>query len=221
MISVCIPTFEQYGAGVKNLTLLLNTLLPQKGSFEVIISDNSKDNNIKDLVKKYADRLDIRYFKNSILGVSHNSNNAISKARYDKIKPMYMDDTFTVNTALESFSKALDKYDWVISNSIVINEKGQRIQIKNAQWSDHIIKGFNTIGMPSVMAYKGKDILFDPTLHTMLDCEFYYRLHQKYGKPGEIKDRIVAQRYHDNSSSRKMPNTKLKEIEMLNLKYQL
>jgi hypothetical protein len=221
MISVCIPTFEQYGAGVKNLTTLLNSLVPQKGIFEVVISDNSKDDKILNLLKLYESRLDIRYYHNKILGVSPNTNNAISKARYDKIKPMYMDDTLVTIDALQTFSKHLDKHNWVISWSTVINETGRAIGLKNANWSDHIMQGKNTIGMPSVMAYKGKDILFDPTLHTMLDCEFYYRLYQKYGDPGVIKDRIVTQRYHDNSSSRKMPNTKDKEIEILNLKYNL
>jgi glycosyltransferase involved in cell wall biosynthesis len=215
MISVCIPTYEQYGMGPTYLAELLNSLVIQNIVFEVIVSDNSDDNTIKEVVETFKNKMDISYYHNPVKGISHNTNNAISKAKYKKIKPMYQDDRLNYNGALKLFSEALDTKQWVICNSMIIHAGGGRAGAKNAYWHECINEGTNTIGMPSVMAYNKTDITFNPKLHTMLDCHFYTQLFEKYGLPAHIKQRIVDQRYHDNSASRKEKNTKEEDIEYL------
>lgn len=220
MISICIPTFEQYGTGVKHLRELLDTIVPQKGEFEVIVSDNSADDNIKNLCQEYPS-LNIRYFKNPIIGISHNTNHAIYQAKSSNIKLMYMDDRFTTSDALLQFDEALNTHKWVASHSLIIDGHGQRIGVKHAQWSEKIIQGFNTIGMPSVTAFHKPKFEFDPNLKTLLDCEYYFLLKKEYGLPGIIPKAIVAQRYHDNSTSRKQVNMKESEYKYLIKKHNL
>lgn len=219
MISVCIPTFEQYGFGVHYLTQLLNSIVPQKGTFEVIISDNSKDDSIKTLCALYQDRLPLKYFHNPIIGISANTNNAIEKASYSKIKIMYMDDLLMDNYALAHFSEALNKSEWVTSNSYRLDGNGKHGLIKRPTYTPGIIQGYNTIGMPSVVGFRKNSFRFDENLKTLLDCEFYYFMHKNYGFPALIEKPIVGQRYHVNSTSSKQGNLRVTEFEYLKTKY--
>src|SRR5574339_104484 len=115
MISICIPTYEQYGHGVRMLTQLLNSIKKQTISYEyeIIISDNSEDDKVKDLISQYKS-LPISYYKNPVKGASENINNAISLAKYDYIKIMCQDDVFMDYNAINKFVKALNANGWVI-----------------------------------------------------------------------------------------------------------
>lgn len=219
MISVCVPTFEQYGFGVKHLTILLDSLVKQKGVFEVVISDNSKDHAIMELCLVYARKLDLHYHHNPIIGISANTNNAIDHARYEKIKPMYMDDVLVGNYALAEFSEALNRVGWAVSDSYKISANDVREKIKVPYWRDQVLQGFNSIGMPSVVAFRKNELRFDPKLVTLLDCEFYWLLKETYGEPEFIRKPIVGQRYHANSTSSKQVNRRLEEFEYLKQKH--
>lgn len=219
MISVCIPTFEQYGFGVKHLTILLDSLLKQKGGFEVIISDNSKDKEISNLCFEYGKKLDLHYHHNPVIGISQNTNNAIELAHYDKIKPMYMDDVLTNNYALAHFSESLNRIGWAVSDSYKLSANDVREKTKVPYWRDEVLKGFNSIGMPSVVAFRKNELRFDPKLVTLLDCEFYWLLKEKYGLPEFIRHPLVGQRYHANSTSSKQVNKRLEEFEYLKEKH--
>lgn len=219
MISVCIPTFSQYGHGVKHLTILFDSLIKQKGVFNVIVSDNCETGEIKTLCDLYKNRLPIYYYYNPIIGISSNTNNAIEHATFDKIKLMYMDDKFENNYALAHFSEALNRTGWAVSDSYKISANDVREKIKVPYWRDEILKGFNSIGMPSVIAFRKNELMFDPKLVTLLDCEFYWLLKEKYGDPEFIRKPLVGQRYHSNSTSSKQVNRRLEEFEYLKQKH--
>jgi hypothetical protein len=218
-VSICVPTFEQYGFGAKHVTDLLDSIVKQKGSFEVIISDNSANDEIFDVVKRYFDKFEIRYYKNPKRGISNNTNFAIDQARYDKIKPIYMDDILVGEYAIAEFSEALNRSAWAISDSYKITATGYKVKQKVPYWRDEVIQGFNSIGMPSVVAFRRNDIRFDPKLVTLLDCEFYWLLRERYGDPEFIRKPIVGQRYHENSTSSKQVNRRIEEFEYLKEKH--
>lgn len=221
MISVCVPTFSQYGHGVKHLTILFNSLEKQKGVFNVIISDNCETGEIKTLCDFYKNRLPIYYHFNPIIGISANTNNAIEHATFDKIKLMYMDDICCDPYCLAHFSESLNRKEWAVSNSYKINGAGVRIRIKQPTWSDRVLEGFNTIGMPSVVGFRKNEFRFDEKLKTLLDCEFYWLMYKKFGEPEWIRKPIVSQRYHDNSTSSIQGNMRVSEFEYLKKKYNL
>ena len=91
MISVCIPTYEMNGKGAEYLEYSFNILYQQTFTdFEIIISDHSKTDLIKELCDRWATVLDIKYLRNEYKrgSSSANVNNAVI-ARIDNIKAIY------------------------------------------------------------------------------------------------------------------------------------
>ena len=80
--SIAISTYEMQGKGMDFLNFSLSMLMKQTfKDFEVIISDNSKNDSIKILCEKWKDYINIKYFKNDINKLdnpSANINNAIN-----------------------------------------------------------------------------------------------------------------------------------------------
>lgn len=210
-LSVCIPTYEQNGNGTKMLKLLLDSIAVQKTNFlfEVVVSDNSVDDNIENLCKGYS----VRYFRFENKGISVNTNNAILKANSDCIKIMFQDDLLIGENALQKFYDALQNNHWVISNSIIIDGLGNEIKKKKTKYI-HKQLNCNTVGMPSVLATKHK-VLFCPILTTMMDIEYYYRMYKKYGKPYIINEYIIGQRRWDGSVTESTKSKHRQELALL------
>lgn len=217
-ISVCIPAFEQYGFGAHTLSALLETLINQKGvEFEIVVSDNAKDNSIKAVCDRYPG---VKRFKNELRGIAENINNAMDKAENWSIKPMFQDDLLLSSTALADIAFALKFNKWVTCAGFSINEHGKAGKTRLPMYSPSILRGQNTIGMPSVIAHDFNDgILYDTKLRTLVDCDFYYQLHKAYGNPGVIKKKLIGSRYWDNSTSRKQGDLRPKEVPYLMKKY--
>ena len=214
-VSICIPAFEQYGHGLRTLKELLDTTKRLKGKFEVIVSDNSEGYEIENLCKGY----DLRYFKNPDRGISVNTNFAISKANYNLIKPMYQDDKFINPDAINQIAFSLKFDHWVTCSGVSMNENGRPTGNRSPQYTPKIMDGKNTIGMPSVIAYRKNGLTFDSNLKTMLDCDFYYRMHKEYGAPGYIKSKLIGSRYWSHSTSRQQGSFLQNEVPLLKERY--
>lgn len=214
-LSICIPAFEQYGKGVTTLTALLESLKNQKGLFEVIVSDNSEGDAIKNVCDKY----NVSYYHNPVRGVSANTNYAISKAKYAAIKVMYQDDLALSNDMVNEFAYALSFNNWVVSNGNRIDDIGKVGKPIHPVYTDGIINGKNTIGMPSVTGFIKPPFQFDTKLKTLLDCEFYWQLHKFYGKPYIIKKNLIGSRYWDYSTSRQQGNLTDQDYKYLQTKW--
>lgn len=91
-ISVCISIYEAGGHGLSQLHhLIQSTLIQDHPNFEIVVSDDSYNNEIEDYCRRYP----IRYFRNERKGKSSiNMNNAINHATGEIIKPMFGDDYF-------------------------------------------------------------------------------------------------------------------------------
>lgn len=205
MISICIPTYEQKGVGAHYLTQLLYSIRTQafKGIYEVVISDNASGPQIKDVCDRFPD-LPINYHFNPQRGASENINNVIALAKYDKVKLMMQDDLFNSVNALEVYSDLLEGAGWVVADSIHIDANGRQTGKRAAKYDPTNFED-NTVGMPSVMAFKKAHMqppYFDTRLKTFCDLYFYYKLHETYGPPEIVPHQLVAQRYHNASLSR-------------------
>ena len=211
MVSVIIPTYEQKGFGYKMLANLLHNISRQVTSVpvEVLVTDNSKD----DMCERVAKHYNATYLRNpDRVGVSANTNFSIDNARYDTIKPMYMDDLFKGKSALQRFTEAMKTNDWVISNSVVINEAGlPKREYKSVFTPGRMDK--NTVGMPSCIAFRRNHVRFDESLKTILDMVFYNDLYDAYGMPGHIDKASICQRYWRGSISRNQTNMHQQEAE--------
>ena len=216
-ISVCIPAFEQYGYGAQTLTECLESVINQEGEFEIIVADNSDS----DIIRKVCDRYPVAYYHNPKKGISENTNFAISKAGCKNIKVLYQDDKLLTNTALQDFSFALLFNGWVASSGRAMNDRSQLLRFTEPKWRGENIFVKNSIGMPSVTAFRNCGLKFDEELKTLLDCDFYFNLHKEYGQPGIIKKPLVASRYWDGSTSRQQGNMAAKEMPYINKKHSL
>ena len=215
-ISVCIPAFEQYGHGAQTLTECLESVFMQKGiEFEVIVSDNSNS----DIIKNVCDRYPVAYYHNPDKGISQNTNFAISRAGYNNIKVIYQDDKLLTETALLDFATALLFNGWVASAGRAMNEQSLLGRFTFPKWSGERIFEKNTIGMPSVTAWRANRMKFDNNLKTLLDCDMYYQLTDLYGEPGIIKKQLVGSRYWDGSTSRRQGNLSEQEMPYIKKKY--
>lgn len=97
-VSICIPT---YNTPLKTFEKCLYSILAQDfENFEVIISDDSSNENIKNFISKILD-VRIKYYHNEpSFGVPKNWNEAIKKAQGQFVKVMHHDDMFFEKSAL-------------------------------------------------------------------------------------------------------------------------
>jgi len=106
LISICIPAYKR----VAYLQRLLESIAAQTFSgFEIILTDDSPDDSVANLIKNYSS-LNIKYFKNeAALGTPANWNCGIAKASGEWIKLMHDDDWFASPHSLQQFADAANK----------------------------------------------------------------------------------------------------------------
>ncbi len=185
-VSICIPTFNQ----VDKLQILLDSIRIQTfREFEVIVSDDSSIDDVKQLVDRYDD-LNIRYYRNSpSKGSPENWNHAISLATGEWIKLMHHDDYFVYPDSLGDFITSIERSDtnsdFVFSATLISYEATgisgnyaiNKNLLRNLRKQPALLFDRNLIGSPSVCMYKRKlNIEFDKSLIWLVDVEFYNRI---------------------------------------------
>ncbi len=199
-ISICIPAYKR----TNYLERLLDSINTQTFiDFEVIISDDSDDDSVAELIKKYKSKFTIIYFKNTCpLGTPANWNYAISKAKGEWIKLMHDDDWFKNNDSLEKFEEATRHGKKMIvsgySNFIeqekffqnVASSSTQRKKILNQPF---LLLANNIIGPPSVTMFHNSIIeKYDERLKWRVDLEFYIRVLLKENSFHYISSNLIA-----------------------------
>ncbi len=184
-LSVCIPTYEMHGEAKKMLAQNFDALKKQTfKDFEVVISDNSDDNVVKNLCENSAYlSLNIKYTRNPRKGLSKNTNEAIKRATGKLIKILYMDDYLASENSLQDIIDNF-KGDWLVTGCGHDKGDGKIINLHFPAYNKKLYSGRNTIGAPSVLTIKNEDpILFDENMTWLLDCDYYKRMYDKYGEP--------------------------------------
>lgn len=219
MISICIPTYEMKGKGVEYLEYSFNILYSQTYTdFEIIISDHSLSNEIKDLCEQWSQILNIKYFRNEHKrGISSaNINNAISHAKGDYIKVLFQDDFLYDENSLQTQIDCLINKNgkWLVAACCHYNG----IELYNPfypKYHDEIQYGRNTISSPSVLMFTNENIiLFDEKLIWLMDVDYYKRLYDKYGLPVICNDICIVNREHTNQISNTLATDEIKETEL-------
>jgi glycosyltransferase involved in cell wall biosynthesis len=204
--SICIPTYDMGGYGHKYLKQMFDDLLNQTmQDFEVVISDQSTTSMAQELCLAYSDRLKIRYFSDFYNRgkAACNINQCMKYAEGEIIKIIYQDDHFTRNDALA----IIDEYfkngaKWTINAFTHSNEQKEILEHPRIPYySDNVIIGMNSVGNPSnITVINAQDKLYmDESILYVVDCEYYFRLNQKYGAPVVIDQCLVSARYHPTS----------------------
>jgi glycosyltransferase involved in cell wall biosynthesis len=183
-ISICIPAYKR----INYLKRLLSSIEIQSfTNFEVIISDDSDDNSVQELLKQYNDKFTVFYFKNEkALGTPANWNHAISKAKGEWIKLIHDDDWFAEANSLEKFAH-LTKSNSKFIISAYANYYEATKELDKVVFPIASKKGIlnnpllllakNIIGPPSVTLFhcsiKEK---YDERLKWRVDMEYYIRI---------------------------------------------
>ena len=227
-VSICIPTWEQYGRGVEFLKNNFEKISSQTyNNFNIIISDHSKNNDIKDLCDSYSQTFEIIYIKNDrLLGNGPaNTNNAIINADGDIIKIMFQDDFFYQNDALEKIINSYqdEQCNWLVSGCNHTNNDGATYaNFMVPHWNKNIPIGVNTISSPSVLSFRNNNpCLFDEKLTMLMDCEMYYQLYIRYGLPTIITDPLITNRMHPTQISSLYNKDIQDEINHIKIKHKI
>ena len=191
-MSIAIPTWENNGRGAEFLEDLLSTIEIQTlTDYEVIVSDHSEDNSVKNVVKFYEKKgMNIKHVRNTENRGNGpaNTNAAIEQCTGEVVKVMFQDDFFYDDEALEKIYNALmeSDSDWLVCGCNHTRSDGRDFYwTLMPTWNNELLKGVNSISSPSVMACKREKVSerFDENLSMKMDCEMYYRLDKLHGQP--------------------------------------
>lgn len=217
-LSIAIPTSSMLDGSYYLRRLLDSLWIQTYQDFEIIITDNSEDSTIEGICREYKEG--ITYYRNPIKGMAQNTNEAIRRSTGDLIKIIYMDDYFSHNMALERIANHF-KGHWLVTSCRHTIDGELFYNTHHPYYSDDIHTGNNTIGSPSVLTIKNRDpMFFDEELTWLLDCDYYKRMHEKYGEPTILRDINVNMGIHEGQATNTMGDQrKLLEFEYMRNKY--
>ena len=177
--------------------------------FDIVISDQSESDNLKQICDTFSHVLDIKYVKNTSgkKNAANNVNNAVRHATGSIIKLLYMDDFFVDQNALLKISDAFDANPdgkWFISGFTHSNEdRTQFFDTRHPWYENKYVNGDNTTGNPSNYAVRNECALeMDDDLLWIVDGEYFYRSYFYHGDPIKLNDVLVCFREHTSSAFR-------------------
>jgi glycosyltransferase involved in cell wall biosynthesis len=184
-VSICIPTYQQ----ADKLLVLFRSIEEQSfRDFEVIVNDDSHDNEVADLCKSEFN-FSIQYHRNTpSKGSPENWNAAISLAKGEWIKLIHHDDYFYNADSLAKFVEASERFPethyFFCGTSILDTHSGNqysysvntKILNRIGDFSAYLLHR-NIIGAPSTGFFrKGLVETYDKFLIWLVDVEFYCRI---------------------------------------------
>lgn len=185
-VSICIPTYKQ----VDYLKKTLNSVLSQDfHDYELIITDDSSDDSVENLLKEFDFKGKLKYYRNKIaLGSPANWNYSLKQATGEYIKILHHDDFFTSENSLSKFVKFLDdnpSASFAFSGTVIdlMVLKTKKIHsCSNKQFSKMIKQPdrlffSNYIGAPSATIIRKDSLLmFDESMKWLVDVDWYMQL---------------------------------------------
>jgi glycosyltransferase involved in cell wall biosynthesis len=202
-ISICIPAYKR----VEYLKRLLDSIIIQGyKNFEVVITDDTPGDEVKEFCALYKSMLPLQYYKNKkSLGTPENWNEAIRKASGQWIKIMHDDDWFSGSDGLREYADAIvahpeDAFFFAAYTNIYEQENNRQETIHLSRRNETRLKQNplvlfrkNFIGNPSCTLFKKDEkLIFDSGFKWVVDFEFYIRyLEAKGGKLVYIDKSLV------------------------------
>lgn len=185
-VSICIPTYCQ----VDYLRETLRSVQAQDfEDYELIISDDTPDDTVKQLVDSFGFDDRLRYYHNPVaLGSPENWNAAVRYAQGEYIKLIHHDDRFSMPSALRQFVRLLDEnptVDFAFSASSAVNithghshdHCPNKEQLAQLLATPEKLFLSNLIGAPSATIYRnGLGFEYDCALKWLVDVDFYIRI---------------------------------------------
>lgn len=221
-ISICIPT---YNSGRK-LERLLDSIKAQSFTdYEIIVSDDSNNDDVKQIIGLKYPELGIRYYHNSpALGTPANWNNAVAKASGEWIKMMHHDDWFLDENALQVFADHAKKDPeakllfCAFQNINTDNDSSYSGSISRFELfllrANYLNLYKNFIGNPSCTLVSStlKPYEYDKRIKWLIDFDFYTWYFRKHKKFGYIPRPLIAFRLHSGQVTAQAQQNPVVEI---------
>lgn len=203
-ISICIPAYKR----VESLRRLIDSVITQSFTdYEVVITDDSPDDQVKLLCESYNQKIALRYLKNPhSLGTPENWNEAIRSAKGQWVKLMHDDDWFESPNSLAVFAAATKNNHSSFIFSAYHNcnlSTGNKKTVRLSYLQKFLLRqnplsllARNVIGPPSTCLYKKNEIAYDCSMKWLVDMDFYIR-YLKKGSFLYIDQPLVCIGIHD------------------------
>jgi len=201
--SIAIPAHDRGKNGPTWMRELLDSLEKQTcQDFEVVVSDQSNNDNIMEVCQEYD--FDFTYIRYEGDVPCENINIAVDNCEGRIIKIMFSDDIFISNDALERIKNEYDRTGckWAFSGFANWDPGNDYYDEKLPEWREKTLEGNNHLSSPTVVSFLNEcKQEFDVNLKLLLDVDFYHRMRWRNGKPNIISEILVANRDHDDRIS--------------------
>ncbi|HEV7333528.1 MAG TPA: glycosyltransferase family 2 protein [Flavisolibacter sp.] len=209
LVSICIPAYKKPQYVVR----VLDSVLKQDyKNIEIIISDDSPDEDTKHAIEPYRNQLSIRYFHNvPALKTPRNWNHALQQGEGDYLVLMHQDDwyhtTDAVSTYLEAFKTG--NADFVFCRNTAVDANGNETVLQHIpsllkrlyKNPNHLVLA-QVIGPPSnTMLRKGIDVYYDERFIWLVDVDYYARLLKNGNRYKYIDKHLVSIGIHEDQTT--------------------
>jgi len=235
LISILVPTYNLGDNSLLYLEENLSSINSQTyDNIEIVISDNSTDDEVKNFVDNFPFREDIKvsYYR-CTRGAGHsgvaNTNNAWDKSTGDYIKSLPQDDKFFSDEAVRLIVDTLETHGWCAFKSICQKDAEDsyysyegNFPRNSPSYPQDLLKGLNYIGGPASVAWRNTELRLDESLRWLNDVDLYYRFWKTWGPHAIIQseDPLISIRVRQGALSNEIPvEEKVSEPAFLNQKY--
>ena len=210
LISICIPAYKQPEFVVRAIQSV------QKQSYkhvEIIISDDSPNEDIKIAIQSYISELNIKYYHNNpALKSPKNWNNAINKASGDYYMLLHQDDWLNSPDCLATYIAAFKQHSnaqFVFCKNTAIQPDGTKLTLQYLtsllkdmhKRPNHILRA-NVIGPPSnTMLKKGVGVAYDEDYIWLVDVDYYVALLKKGYEYVYLDQHLVSIGLHEEQTT--------------------
>jgi glycosyltransferase involved in cell wall biosynthesis len=210
LISICIPAYKQPEFVVRAIQSV------QKQSYkhvEIIISDDSPNEDIKIAIQSYISELNIKYYHNNpALKSPKNWNNAINKASGDYYMLLHQDDWLDSSDCLATYIAAFKAHpnaQFVFCKNTAIQPDGTQLTLQYLtsllkdmhKRPNHILRA-NVIGPPSnTMLKKGVGVAYDEDYIWLVDVDYYVALLKKGYEYVYLDQHLVSIGLHEEQTT--------------------
>lgn len=210
LISICIPAYKKPEYVVRAIQSVLKQSYKK---VEIIISDDSPNEDIKIAIQPYISDIDIKYYHNlPALKSPMNWNNALDKAAGDYVMLLHQDDWLHDEHALaiylHSFLSHPDvgfvfcKNTAIQPDGIALNLQAIKSLLGNMDQKPHHILRANVIGPPSnVMLKRSIPIRYDENYIWLVDVDYYVQLLEAGNQYVYLDQHLVSIGLHEDQTT--------------------
>jgi hypothetical protein len=218
-ISVVVPIHDPQETQKSRVLRMAHSLASQDHDIhEVVITSNHEIGYVNELEHVLANVKKLEMHRNKASNAPQNLNHAISLASRPIVKILFQDDFLMGFDYLSKLLKHFSQTEsvWVASRSLNFKEESSTIESDILpQFSEKLRVGRNSIGAPSVIAFRRENQLkFNEKLVYTFDCEWYLQMGHSFGPPSIAQDISVGIALHSDQLTHFARQFLRKEVEI-------